>query len=51
MCIRDSVSTGCIGTILSVKDSWIEVADDKGRKKLINTYYISTIREYPKKEK
>lgn len=49
--IIGDVSTGCIGTILSVKDSWIEVADDKGRKKLINTYYISTIREYPKKGK
>lgn len=49
--ILGDVSTNCIGTLLSVKDNWIEVADDKGRKKLLNTYYISTIREYPKKEK
>lgn len=48
--IIGDVSTGCIGTILSVKDNWIEVADDKGRKKLINTYYISTIRNIRKKK-
>ena len=49
--IIGDISTSCIGTILSFKDNWIEVADDKGRKKLINTYYVSAIREYPKKEK
>ena len=48
--IMGDISTGCIGTILSVNENWIEVADDKGRRRLINTFYISSIRENPKKE-
>ncbi len=49
--ITGDISANCIGTILSAKENWIEVADDKGRKRLLNLSYVSSIREYPKKEK
>ena len=48
--IMGDISTGCIGTILSVNENWIEVADDKGRRRLINTLYFLHPRKSKKRD-
>ena len=46
----DLYSSG-VGKILSIKDGWIEFEADNGQKSLMNTLYISKIRELPEKKK
>lgn len=49
--ISGDLYIGGIGRILSVKDGWIEFETDNGRRSLMNTLYISKIREVPEKKK
>lgn len=49
--ISGDLYLGGIGKILSVKDGWIEFESDHGEKSLMNTLYISKIREVPEKKK
>ena len=43
-------SSGVEGTITKIEDNWIEVEDKKGSKQLVNTDYVSCIKEYPRKK-
>ncbi len=49
--IKGDLNIATLATIVSVKDGWIEAADDCGKKTLFNIAYISQIREMPPKEK
>ncbi len=49
--ISGDLYVGSVGKITDVKDGWIEFESDKGQKTLINTIYISRIRELPEKKK
>lgn len=45
-----SSSTQVAGTIISVKDNWVEI-DNKGTVESVNADYIIRVREYPKTKK
>ena len=49
--ISGDLYIGGVGKILSAKDGWLEFESDNGQKTLINTLYISKIREMPEKKK
>ncbi len=49
--ISGDLYIGGVGKILSAKDGWLEFESDSGQKTLINTLYISKIREMPEKKK
>ncbi len=49
--IHGDLGIATLVTITAVKDDWIEAEDDKGKKTLLNTAYISEIREAPEKKK
>lgn len=49
--ISGDLYVGAVGKITAAKDGWIEFETDKGQKTLINTIYISRIRELSEKKK
>ena len=46
--VTDGYSTGVVGVVVRVEENWLELEEKNGNKQIVNTDYISRIKEYPR---